>query len=78
MDFNHSRMLKAIFKGAATTVIQARVNPLRSDYDRLQKNGAKPNLAKLTVAGSIAAIALAMCRKEGRYKREKYRITQAA
>jgi hypothetical protein len=71
-------MLKGIFKGAATTVIQGQGNPLRGDYDRLMENGTKPNLAKLTVARKIAAIVLAMWRKEERYKPEKYRITQAA
>jgi transposase len=78
LNFNHNRMLKGIFKGAATTVIQGQGNPLRGDYDRLMENGTKPNLAKLTVARKIAAIVLAMWRKEERYKPEKYRITQAA
>ena len=78
LNFNHNRMLKAIFKGAATTVIQGRGNPLRGDYDRLLDNGTKPNLAKLTVARKVAAIVLAMWRKEERYSPEKYRITEAA
>jgi hypothetical protein len=71
-------MLKAIFKGAATTVIQGRGNPLRGDYDRLQENGTKPNLAKLTVARKVAAIVLAMWKREERYSPEKYRMTEAA
>ena len=41
-------------------------------------NGTKPNLAKLTVARKVAAIVLAMWRKEERYSPEKYRITEAA
>jgi len=51
LNFNHNRLLKALFKGAATTVIaHAGPNPLRADYDRLCSNGTKPNLAKVTVA----------------------------
>lgn len=79
LNFNHNRMLKAIFKGAAITVIaQRHSNPLRGDYDRLLDNGTKPNLAKLTVARKVAAIVLAMWKKEEVYSPEKYRITEAA
>jgi transposase len=72
LNFNHNRMLKAIFKGAATTVIaHAGPNPLREDYDRLLSNGTKPNLAKVTVARKIAAIVLAMWKAEEEYDPEK-------
>jgi transposase len=68
LNFNHNRMLKAIFKGAATTVIaHCGANPLREGYDRLLENGTKPNLAKLTVARQIAAIALAMWKTQEEY-----------
>jgi transposase len=69
LNFNHNRLLKALFKGAATTVIaHAGPNPLRADYDRLCSNGTKPNLAKVTVARKIAAIVLAMWKTEERYE----------
>lgn len=69
LNFNHNRLLKALFKGAATTVIaHAGPNPLRADYDRLCNNGTKPNLAKVTVARKIAAIVLAMWKTEERYE----------
>ncbi len=72
LNFNHNRMLKAIFKGAATTVIaHAGPNPLRAGYDRQLENGTKPNLAKLTVARSIAAIVLAMWKAEEAYDPER-------
>jgi len=72
LNFNHNRMLKAIFKGAATTVIaHAGPNPLRAGYDRQLENGTKPNLAKLTVARSIAAIVLAMWKTEEAYDPER-------
>jgi transposase len=72
LNFNHNRLLKAIFKGAATTVIaHAGPNPLREDYDRQLGDGIKPNLAKLTVARKIAAIVLAMWKTEERYDPER-------
>jgi transposase len=68
LNFNHNRLLKAIFKGAATTVIaHCGSNPLRAGYDRLLENGTKPNLAKLTVARQIAAIVLAMWKTQEEY-----------
>jgi len=68
LNFNHNHLLKAIFKGAATTVIaHSGANPLREGYDRQLENGTKPNLAKLTVARNISAITLAMWKKEAPY-----------
>jgi transposase len=68
LSFSHNRMLKAIFKGAATTVIsQSEPNPLREVYERLLENGTRPNLVKLTIARKIAAIVLAMWKKEEPY-----------
>jgi hypothetical protein len=61
LNFNHNRMLKAIFKAAATTVIApCGPNPLRQGYDRQLANGTRPKLAKLTVARRIAASVLAI------------------
>jgi transposase len=74
LNFNHNRTLKAIFKGAATTVIaHAGPSSLREDYDRLLGNGTKPNLAKLTIARKIAAMVLAMWKTEERYRPRKNR-----
>jgi transposase len=68
LNFNHNPMLKALFKGAATTVIaHAGPNPLREGYDRQCAEGTKPSLAKVTVARKIAAIVLAMWKSEERY-----------
>lgn len=68
LNFNHNHALKALFKGAATTVpAHSGPSPLREAYDRLLANGTKPNLAKLTVARRIAAIVLAMWKAEERY-----------
>ena len=74
LNTSHNRMLKMIFKGAATNVVGvAGPSPLRDDYDRLLKNGTKPNLAKLTIARKIAAIVLAMWKAREEYSPEKYR-----
>jgi transposase len=68
LNRNHNHLLKAIFKGAATTVIaHAAPNPLREAYDRLCAQGTRPNLAKLTVARRIAATVLAMWKREEVY-----------
>jgi hypothetical protein len=68
LNFNHNRQLKAIFKGAATTVIaHMGPNSLQTGYDRLCAEGTKPNLAKLTIARKIAAMVLAMWKAEEKY-----------
>ena len=65
-NFNHT--LKAIFKGAATTVIgRAKNEPIYRHYCRLLDGGTKPNLAKLTIARQIASIVLAVWRAEEVY-----------
>jgi transposase len=67
-----NRTLKAVFKGAATTVIQcAKDEPLYNHYVQLLDGGTKPNLAKLTIARSIASIILSMWRKEEVYDPSK-------
>lgn len=70
LNRNHNRRLKSLFKQAATTVLQAGHAPLQDHYDRLLANGTKPNLAKLTIARQIAAIVLAMWKKEEPYRPE--------
>jgi transposase len=64
--------LKAIFKGAATNIVTRMVDhPLHQDYQRLVASGTKPNLAKLTLARRIAAISLAIWKKQEEYKPQK-------
>jgi transposase len=79
LNGNYNRMLKGIFKAAATTVVShTKSCPLHEDYQRLLANGTKPNLAKVTIARKIAAIVLAMWKREERYQPEKYREMTAA
>jgi len=71
---SHNHQLKAIFKGAATTVVTGlHEDPLYADYKRMVDAGTKPNLAKLTLARKIAAIVLTMWKNEEVYAPEKYR-----
>ena len=53
LNYSHNHHLKAVFKGAATTVLmQWHDDPLYHDYQRLLAGGTKPNLAKVTKARS--------------------------
>ena len=68
-------LLKAIFKGAATTVImQLREDPLRAAYQRRLQSGIKPNLAKLTLARQIASIVLAMWKHQEVYDPARIKV----
>ena len=61
-------VLKAIFKGAATSVLkQLPEDSLHQHYERMLASGIKPNLAKLTVARRVAAIVLAMWKHQEVY-----------
>lgn len=74
LNRNHNHALKNIFKGAATTVVmQLEGEPLHQDYQRMKAAGTKPNLAKLTLARKIAAIALSMWKSKEAYDPTKHR-----
>jgi transposase len=74
LNRNRQPELKAIFKGAATTVIQQMPNhPLHRDFQRMTEAGIKPNLAKLTLARRIAAATLAMWKHQEDYDPSKQR-----
>jgi len=75
----HNHVLKATFKGAATTVIQqGKRVPIYAEYERLLEAGTKPNLAKLTLARKIAAIVLRMWKDEEVYRPDKSKKMTAA
>jgi transposase len=74
LNRNRQPELKAIFKGAATTIIQQMPNhPLHQDFQRMTDAGIKPNLAKLTLARRIAAATLAMWKNQEDYDPSKTR-----
>lgn len=66
-------LLKAVFKGAATTVIELMPKtPLHEEYQRMLASGRKPNLAKLTLSRRIAAIVLSMWKNEEEYDPKRH------
>ena len=68
--------LKAVFKGAATTVIaQLAADPLHADYQRMLKSGIRPTMAKLTLARKIAATVLSMWKHQEVYDPKRHRPT---
>ena len=79
LNRNRHPLLKTVFKGAATTVIQRGGDqPLHQGYQRMLAAGTKPNLAKLTLARRIAATVLSMWKHQEVYDPKKHRRTQTA
>jgi transposase len=72
-------VLKAVFKGAAATVIaQMRDHPLHAGYQRMLEAGIKPNLARLTLARRIAAIVLSMWKHKEVYDPQRRNLVVEA
>lgn len=72
-------MLKAVFKGAAATVIaQMTDHPLHLGYQRMLDAGIKPNLARLTLARRIAAIVLSMWKHKEVYDPQRQSLAVEA
>jgi len=76
LNRNHNHEMKEIFKGAATRASSG-VGPLREFHVALLDKGMKPEMARLTLARKIAAIALTLWKKEERFDAEQLK-TQAA
>lgn len=55
---NHSRRLKVIFKSAAIEALKKEF--FKKMYERLQASGVRAEMARLTIARKLAAVALAM------------------
>src|SRR5246127_5286202 len=70
LNQNHNHEMKEIFKGAATRA-SCGVGPLRDFYLSLLAKGMKPEMARLTLARKIAAIALTLWKKEERFDAEQ-------
>lgn len=79
LNRNRNPLLKAVFKGAATTVIRGLPDhPLCRDYHRMLEAGIRPNLAKLTLARRIAAAVLSMWKHQEVYDPNKQCAKQTA
>lgn len=77
LNLNHQPLLKAVFKGAATTVLTTH-NSLSEHFERLVASGTPPHLARLTIARRIAAATLAIWKKKEDYDPSKHRSQVAA
>ena len=66
LNRNHNRVLKDVFKGAATAAT-ARPGPLRDFYHSVVARGTREELARLTLTRKLAALALRLWKKGERY-----------
>lgn len=80
LNRNCNPLLKEVFKGAAVTVIQSMPdNPLTRNYRRLvEEERVDPAMARLTLARQIAAIVLAMWKKQEVYDPTRYPSSKTA
>src|SRR6267154_809688 len=76
LNQNHNHEMKEIFKGAATRA-SCGVGPLRDFYVALLEKGMKPEMARLTLARKVAAIALTLWKKEERFDAEQLKLQAA-
>jgi transposase len=66
LNRNHNRVLKDVFKGAATAAT-ARPGPLQEFYGSLIARGLRPELARVTLTRKLAALTLRLWKKGERY-----------
>lgn len=62
LNRNHNRVLKDVFKGAATAAT-GRPGPLRDFYDGMLERGMRPELARVTLARKLAALTLRLWKR---------------
>jgi hypothetical protein len=67
---NHNRVLKDVFKGAATAAI-ARPGPLQAFYQSVVAHGTREELARLTLTRKLAALTLRLWKNGERYDATK-------
>lgn len=67
---NHNRVLKDVFKGAATAAT-TRPGPLHDWYEGVLARGARDELARLTLARKLAAITLRLWKEGARFDPSK-------
>jgi len=75
LNRNHNRVLKDVFKGAATAAT-ARPGPLQDVYHNVIARGTREELARLTLTRKLAALTLRLWKKGERYDPTK--LTTAA
>jgi transposase len=79
LNRNRNPLLKGVFMGAAKTVIQSMPNdPLGQNYRRHVEEGMDASMARLTLARQIAAVVLAMWKKQEVYDPTRYQSSKTA
>src|SRR5579872_1203838 len=76
LNANHNHALKGLFKDAAVTVL-TRPGPFRDFYTLRITQGMEPQLARLTLARKIAAIALTLWKKGESFNAEHLKAQAA-
>ncbi len=66
LNRNHNRVLKDVFKGAATAAT-ARPGPLQEFYRSMIARGLRPELARVTLTRKLAALTLRLWKRGERY-----------
>lgn len=66
LNRNHNRVLKDIFKGAATAAT-SRPGPLQDFYHAMLARGMDKDIARVTLARKLAAVTLRLWKKGERY-----------
>jgi transposase len=66
LNRNHNRVVKDVFKGAATAAT-ARPGALQDFYHRLLTHGMRPELARVTLTRKLAALTLRLWKRGERY-----------
>lgn len=75
LNLNHNHLRRAVFKGAATTVIvQRKERPLRAAPQRQIDGGTKPPVARLTLARRLATTALSTWKTQEVFDATKVKI----
>jgi transposase len=75
LNQNYNRTMKAVFKGAAASAVQQHAE-IKEYYEGLCATGMRPEMAQLTVARKLSAIALSLWKKGELY--DPTRVNQAA
>ncbi len=69
LNANHSRRLKLVFKSAAIEALKEEF--FKKMYERLQASGVRAEMARLTIARKLAAVALAIWKSGEEYDERK-------
>jgi transposase len=76
LNQNHSRVLKNVFKGAATAAT-VREGALRTWYEARRAQGMREEMARLTLARKLAAVTLHVWKTGDRYDATKLTLSAA-